>query len=449
MIAVRNKKFAVIGAARSGVAVARLLHEHNARVFVSDSKPLKTMKSAAAQLDELSIPYEFGKHTGKVQECDALVLSPGVPSTIPVVKLAAQNKKKIYSEIEIAYNYCKAPIVAITGSNGKTTTTSLIGDIFKRSGRKTFVAGNIGLAFSDIVNDTDEKSVVVLEVSSFQLEHIEEFRPKVSVLLNISPDHLDRYDSYEDYIQAKFRIAENQRGRDVFIYNYDDTVVRDFAETLSIKAMPFSREQEMKGGIYAKDGKVVVSVEKKEETLIQASEIGIRGAHNLSNAMAAVLAARAMDVDNKSICEGLKNFKGVEHRLEFVRELKGVKYVNDSKATNVDSVWYALQSFTEPIILIAGGKDKGASYAPLRPLMEKNVKAMVLIGEAAKKMEKELGDVVKCVHGDSMEDAVKQARAQASAGDVVLLSPACASFDMFDNYEHRGRVFKEIVMNLK
>ncbi len=449
MVTVRNKKFAVIGAARSGIAVARLLQAHSARVFVSDSKPLKAMKEAAAQLDELSIPYEFGKHTGKVQECDALVLSPGVPSNIPMVKLAAQNKKKIYSEIEIAYNYCKAPIVAITGSNGKTTTTSLIGDIFKRSGRKTFVAGNIGLAFSDIVEETDEKSVVVLEVSSFQLEHIDEFRPKVSVLLNISPDHLDRYASYEDYIQAKFRIAENQRGRDVFIYNYDDTVVRDFAGTLAIKTMPFSREQKMKGGVYSEEGKIVLSVEKKEESLMAASDVGIRGAHNLSNAMAAVLAAYAMDVDNKSIREGLKNFKGVEHRLEFVRELQGVKYVNDSKATNVDSVWYALQSFTEPIVLIAGGKDKGGSYAPLRPLVEKNVKAVMLIGEAAGKIEKELKDVTKCMHAISMEDAVKQARACAKSGDVVLLSPACASFDMFDNYEHRGRVFKEIVMGLK
>jgi len=449
VVTVRNKKFSVIGAARSGIAVARLLQAHNARVFVSDSKPLKTMKEAATQLDELSIPYEFGKHTGKVQECDALVLSPGVPSNIPIVKLAVQNKKKIYSEIEIAYNYCKSPIVAITGSNGKTTTTSLIGDIFKRSGRKTFVAGNIGLAFSDIVEETDEKSVVVLEVSSFQLEHIDEFRPKVSVLLNISPDHLDRYDSYEDYIQAKFRIAENQRGRDVFIYNYDDTIVRDFAGTLTIKTMPFSREQKMKGGVYAEDGKIVLSTEKKEELLIQTSEVGIRGAHNLSNVMAAVLAARTMDVDDKSIREGLKNFKGVEHRLEFVRELQGVKYVNDSKATNVDSVWYALQSFTEPIVLIAGGKDKGASYAPLHSLVEKNVKAIVLIGEATEKIEKELKDAAKCIRAASMEDAVKQARACAKSGDVVLLSPACASFDMFDNYEHRGRVFKEIVMELK
>lgn len=448
MIPVRNKKIAVIGAARSGISVARLLRKHNAIVFVSDSKPLKVMREAMAQLDELAVQYEFGKHTGKILECDVIVLSPGVPQDIPILKLAQQEGKKIYSEIEVAYQYCESPIVAITGSNGKTTTTTLAGEIFKRAGRNTFVAGNIGVAFSDVVGFADEKSVVVLEVSSFQLEQIHDFRPKVSVLLNLSPDHLDRYASYEDYVQAKFRIVENQRGRDVFVYNYDDTAVREFAETLTIKTLPFSRESKMKHGAYVQDGNIFFSMEKKDEPLMLAAEVGIRGAHNLSNAMAAALAARAMDIDSKSIREALQSFTGVEHRLEFVREVEGVKYINDSKATNVDAVSYALQSFTEPIILIAGGKDKGASYAPLHGLVKNKVKEIVLIGEAAEKMEKEFKDVALCIRTTSLERAVNEAHAKATYGDVVLLSPACASFDMFDNYEHRGRVFKEIVNSL-
>jgi len=446
---VRNKKITVIGAARSGIAAARLLRAHAAHVFISDEKPLSAMGNAAALMDEYEIPYEFGKHTGKALECDAIVLSPGVPGNIPIIKLAREKGKKIYSEIEVAYQYCKAPVVAITGSNGKTTTTTLTGEIFKKAGVKTFVAGNIGVPFSDVAELADEKSVVVLEVSSFQLEHIDEFRPKVSVLLNLSPDHLDRYSSYEEYVQAKFRIVENQRGRDVFIYNEDDAAVKDFAGTVTIKTQPFSRLQKLRSGAWVRDGNIAVVSGRKEDVLMPASEVGIPGAHNLSNALASALAAKAMDVDNTHIREALRSFTGVEHRLEFVRELNGVKYFNDSKATNVDAVWYALQSFSEKIVLIAGGKDKGASYAPLRPLVEKNVAEIILIGEAAEKIESELGGSAACVRADTMQHAVEIARAHAAPGSVVLLSPACSSFDMFNNYEHRGRVFKECVKGLQ
>lgn len=444
----KSKKYAVIGAARSGLAVARLLRSHKMQVFVSDAKAAKHMKAAAEALSEMGVPYEFGRHTPKVQECDALVLSPGVPSDLPVVRLAKQRGTPVLSEIEIAYQYCPCPLIAITGTNGKTTTTALTAAMCERAGKKTFAAGNIGLAFSEIVDQADDKSIVVLEVSSFQLDHIDEFRPKVSVLLNITPDHLDRYESYEEYVQSKFRIAENQLGRDVFVYNHDDAAVRAFAETLTIKTAGFSCTERVQGGAYLDDGNIMIPAGRKSEALMPVSELALRGRHNVYNAMAAVLATRALDIPTDAIRETLRTFRGVEHRIEFVRTIGGVAFYNDSKATNVDSVRIALQSFSEPVILIAGGRDKGASYMPLHPLAVSGVKAIILIGEAAEKIEKELGDAAPCERASSMEDAVKKARARAAEGDVVLLSPACASYDMFDNFEHRGRVFKECVMQL-
>lgn len=441
----KQKKYAVIGAARSGIAVARLLRTHKMPVFVSDAKPTKTMKAAADALMEMGATFEFGRHTAKVQDNDVVVLSPGVPSDLPVVRLAKQRNMTVLSEIEIAYQYCPCDVIAITGTNGKTTTTALTAAICEYAGRKTFAAGNIGLAFSEIVDQADANSIVVLEVSSFQLDHIDEFRPKVSVLLNITPDHLDRYDSYEEYVQAKFRIAENQLGRDVFVYNHDDPAVRAFADTLTIKATPFSCNDKVHGGACCEEGMILMAVGRRMEPLMPIAELGLRGKHNVYNSMAAALAAKAMDIPTEAIKETLRTFKGVEHRIEFVRTLDGVGYYNDSKATNVDSVKIALESFTEPVILIAGGRDKGASYKPLFDLVKNGVKALVLIGEATEKIEKELGSATKCIKAGSMAEAVHKAKAKAAEGDVVLLSPACASYDMFDNFEHRGRVFKECV----
>ncbi len=454
---VRGKRFSILGAGKSGLAVARLLKTRRAKVFLSEKGKKNKFEDAAKELDEIGIEYEFGDNTHRVLDADYVVLSPGVPIDAPIVKLAREKQIKILSEIEIAFDQCEAPIVAITGTNGKTTTTTLVGEIFKLAGWNTFVAGNIGIAFSEIVDQANtaerssegEKAVVVLEVSSFQLDAIDTFRPKVSALLNITPDHLDRYKNYEAYIQSKYRIVENQKGYDVFVYNHDDDHARNCADTVNIRTLGFSLKEELKQGAYLAGDDVILRIGREKEVLIARNEIGIPGPHNLMNAMAAALMTRAMGVEYDAIRETLREFKGVEHRIEFVRELNGVKYYNDSKATNVDSVYYALGSFKEPIVLIAGGKDKGNDYSQIADLVGEHVKAIVTVGKGAEKIEKFFG-ATKPIYsaGMSMEDAVKLAKDAAAPGDIVLLSPACASFDMFDNYEHRGKVFKELVNQL-
>ncbi len=448
---VRGKRFSILGAGKSGLAVARLLKTRRAKVFLSEKGKQNKFEDAAKELQEIGVEFELGDNTHRVLEADYIVLSPGVPLDAPIVKLARTQQIKILSEIEIAFDQCEAPIVAITGTNGKTTTTTLVGEIFKRAGWNTFVAGNIGIAFSEIVDQAKgEKAIVVLEVSSFQLDAIDEFRPKVSALLNIAPDHLDRYKNYEAYIQSKYRIVENQKGYDIFVYNHDDENARNCADTVNIRTIGFSLKEELKQGSYLVGDDIVLRIGREKEVLINRNEIGIPGPHNLMNAMAAALMTRTMGVEYDAIRETLRTFKGVEHRIEFVRELNGVKYYNDSKATNVDSVYYALGSFKEPIILIAGGKDKGNDYSKIADLVKEHVKAIVTVGKGAEKIEK-FFDGMKPIHsaGMSMEEAVRLAKEAAAPGDIVLLSPACASFDMFDNYEQRGRVFKELVNQLK
>jgi UDP-N-acetylmuramoylalanine--D-glutamate ligase len=447
---VRGKRFSILGAGKSGLAVARLLKTRRAKVFLSEKGKKNKFEEAARELDEIGVEYEFGDNTHRVLDADYIVLSPGVPIDAPIVKLAREKQIKILSEIEIAFDQCEAPIVAITGTNGKTTTTTLVGEIFKRAGWNTFVAGNIGIAFSEIVDQAKgEKAIVVLEVSSFQLDAIDTFRPKVSALLNITPDHLDRYKNYEAYIQSKYRIVENQKGYDVFVYNHDDDHARNCADTVNIRTLGFSLKEELKQGAYLSGDDVVLRIGREKEVLINRNEIGIPGPHNLMNAMAAALMTRTMGVEYDAIRETLRAFKGVEHRIEFVRELNGVKYYNDSKATNVDSVFYALGSFKEPIILIAGGKDKGNDYSKIADSVKEHVKAIVTVGKGAAQIEKFFKDM-KPIHsaGMSMEEAVRLAKDAAAPGDIVLLSPACASFDMFDNYEQRGMVFKELVSKL-
>ncbi|MDP4220986.1 MAG: UDP-N-acetylmuramoyl-L-alanine--D-glutamate ligase [Bacteroidota bacterium] len=446
----RGKRFTVLGAGKSGLASVRLLLKHRAKVFVSDSQKASKAADAKKELEELGVPFEFGANSHKVLESDTIIISPGVPLGIPILELARTKHIPIIGEIELASGFAEAPIVAITGTNGKTTTTTLTGEIFKDAGWGVVVAGNIGTAFADVVEQTvGEKAVNVLEVSSFQLDAIKEFRPKVAALLNITPDHLDRYKNYEAYIQSKFRIAENQKGHDIFIYNHDDEVVRNFAETVNVRTLGFSITDTLKQGAFLNDGMLVIRFGREREEVIDPQKIGIPGPHNLMNAMAAVLIAKSLGVEYDSIRKTLVNFKGVEHRIEFVREFKGVKYYNDSKATNVDSVKYALQSFKEPIVLIAGGKDKGNDYSAIKELIQKHVKAIITVGDGAKNIEKAFKGIVPIHPADySMEKAVEIAASSADRGDVVLLSPACASFDMFDNYEHRGKVFKDIVNSL-
>jgi UDP-N-acetylmuramoylalanine--D-glutamate ligase len=444
--------YSILGAARSGLAVARLLRREGARVFVSDVKPAESCGDARHLLESIGADYEFGGHSSRVLESTVLVLSPGVADTLPIVRQAREHGLEITNEIEIAARRCRAPIVAITGTNGKTTTSELTGFIFRSSGMNTYVAGNVGLPFSEIVADADERSVVVLEVSSFQLEHISTFRPRVAVLLNVTPDHLDRYGSFEEYVKAKFRITMNQTADDTLIYNRDDHNLSALPEQSMARAIGFSLTQELPFGAFARDGMLILRdpTNGTEEQLMQTQEIRIRGPHNLYNSMAAALAARTLGVGFSDIRNGLRNFPGVAHRLEPVRELDGVRYVNDSKATNVDSLWYALNSFSTPIVLIAGGKGKKNEYEPILSLIDERVRAVVLVGDAAAEMEKAFSGHATVVHaGYDMDAAVRTARSLAHAGDVVLLSPACASFDMFDNYEHRGEVFKSLVHRLQ
>jgi UDP-N-acetylmuramoylalanine--D-glutamate ligase len=428
-----------------------MLRGEGARVFVSDTKPAEASADVASRLEELGVEYEFGGHTARVLEADTIVLSPGVPGDIPILREAAGRGIEIVSEIEIASRRCRAPIVAITGTNGKTTTTELTGAIFRAAGRRTFVAGNVGLAFSEVALDADEESVVVLEVSSFQLERISTFRPAVAVILNITPDHLDRYASLEEYAEAKFRITMNQGDGDTLIYNADDTSLRALPERSHARGVGFSITQQLDEGAWQRDGRLIMrsTSNSTEQELMRVDEILIRGPHNLYNSMAAALSAGSLGIGSDVIADTLRSFPGVPHRLEPVRELDGIRYVNDSKATNVDSLWYALNSFSEPIVLIAGGKSKKNNYEPILPLLRKHVKAVVLIGEATEEMEEAFADHVQTLRaGYDMGAAVEMARTVAVPGDVVLLSPACASFDMFNNYEHRGDVFKSLVEGL-
>jgi len=445
----QHQKISVIGAARSGVAVAQLLQRHGAEVFVSDSAPAEKLEQECGYLTAASIPFETGSHSECVYECSLLVISPGVPSDAPVVKEALRRKIPVVSELEVASWFCKAPIIAITGSNGKTTTTTLIGKILTDAQKKNIVAGNIGTAFSSVVQNVDEETIVVLEVSSFQLDFIQTFKPHISVLLNITQDHMDRYEhSMEKYAASKARIFENQRGDDVLIYNHDDEWTKRVVNTAQCCTIPFSTEKFLENGAMLEDGimKTVVDGVKKE--IVPIAEMGIKGMHNVYNAMASTLACQFVGVDVETIRSTLVSFKGVEHRLEFVREVNGVKYYNDSKATNVDSVWYALQAFNEPIVLLLGGRDKGNDYSRLIPLVRQNVKAIVAIGESAEKVEKAFLGTTVIKRAESMEEAISVAKFLALPGDIVLLSPACASFDWFQNYEHRGNVFKELVQKL-
>jgi UDP-N-acetylmuramoylalanine--D-glutamate ligase len=444
-----NKKVSVIGAVRSGVAVAKLLKSHGAHVFVSDSAVAEKLQSSLPDLQAEKIKYEVGRHSDRVYESELMVISPGVPSNAPVVLEAQKRNIKVVSELEVGSWFCRAPIVAITGSNGKTTTTTLTGRILSDAEKKHVVAGNIGTAFSSVVLELAETDVVVLEVSSFQLDYIDTFRPKISVLLNITPDHMDRYDhSMEKYAASKARVFKNQRDDDVLIYNKDDAWTNKIVLNAHCRTIGLSLHQKLTNGAFVEDGSLVTSIGGTRTEIIAIDQIFIKGMHNLYNSMAAALVGQLLGIDEALIQSTLKTFKGVEHRLEFVRRINNVSYYNDSKATNVDSVWFALQSFKEPIVLFLGGRDKGNDYSRLTDLVRRQVKAIVAIGESAILVEQSFKGATVIKKASSMEEAVDIARILAQPGDVVLLSPACASFDWFKNYEHRGEVFKQLVNKL-
>ncbi len=442
---IEGKRITVVGAARSGVAVALLLAQKGVQVFVTDAAPRNQKQDAARQLDESGIPFEFGGHTSRALKADLLVVSPGMPMQHPFIQSAVASSIDVVGELEVASWFCRAPIVAVTGSNGKSTVTALLGALFEAAGRPCVVAGNIGSPFSGSVLQTTEAGVAVLEVSSFQLETIRTFKPVVSVFLNLTPDHLDRHGDMAVYGRLKARIFMNQTREDIHIFNAEDQAVSALSSAAHAQCLSFGIQ---KGGDrqgYLHNGNLILRLHADEEILLSVNDMTLKGRHNAANALAAGLAARVMDVEARTIGNVLHTFRGLPHRMEAVREFDGVLWINDSKATNVDSVWYALGSYPRPVILIAGGRDKDSDFNRLRDRIRESTRGIILMGEAAEKMEKALSGIVPILRAESLRDAVRLAQEMAKPGDVVLLSPGCASFDMFDHFEDRGEQFKKLV----
>jgi UDP-N-acetylmuramoylalanine--D-glutamate ligase len=446
MIDLRNKKISIIGAVRSGIGAAKLAKKVGAFPFVSDSGSEEKLKASIEILKNENINFEVSKHSEKVFDCELMVVSPGVPANADVIIKALNKGLKIISEIEFASYFNKANVIGITGTNGKTTTTSLCGYLFKHCGKNSYTAGNIGLAFSEVALDTKESDFVSLEISSFQLDLIDQFKPKVAMILNITPDHLNRYEnSIEKYEQSKLRIFINQDSTDYLILNKDSQLLSNYFKKAKSSLFFFSTAKTVSNGCYLADMEIKFVRDSKVEFSLPVSDLSIKGEHNIQNAMAVIIAAKIFNLNDEKIKEALKSFKGVEHRLELVREIEGIKFINDSKATNVDSVVVALKSFYEPIFLILGGLDKGNDYSLIENLVVEKVKKIYAIGDSAEKVFNYFHRKVKTEIKKDFEEVINTALSEARSGDVVLLSPACASFDMFDNYEHRGKVFKDIV----
>src|ERR1700722_14997481 len=443
-----GKRVLVVGLGKSGVASALFLKAHGARVTVSDTKSGDDLRNEIPVLLDHGITVETGGHGERTfQGQDLIVVSPGVPIDAPPLAQARSLGESVVGEIELAAQFLPGPIIAITGSNGKTTTTTLTGEIMAAGGFPTFVGGNIGTPAISLAERATRDSVIVLEVSSFQLETIQTFRPKVSVVLNVTPDHLDRHRTFDAYVNAKARIFENQRGDDFTVLNADDPTCVSMAARTKAQVFWFSRQKEVERGAWVREGAVLFRDSRGQREILQVSDIPLKGAHNLENVLAAVCAGALMGCAPEKIRQAVANFKAVEHRLEFVATIRGVDYYNDSKATNVDATIKALESFPANIHLILGGKDKGSDYSVLNDLLRQRVKRVYTIGAAAEKIESQVKGI-EMVHADTLQNALLKASAVAEAGDVVLLAPACASFDQFKSYEHRGQVFKEIVRRL-
>ncbi len=444
-----GKTVLVFGAAKSGIASAHFLVKKGALVYLND---LKKREDFAAEtintLEHSQVRLVFGEHADiAVIKPDLIITSPGVPLSIAPLIVAREKGIPIYSEMELAARFTQAPMVVITGTNGKTTTTALIGQIFADAGRKVFVGGNIGVPFISEAAELSKQDVAVLEASSFQLEATYEFKPKAALILNITPDHIDRHGSLEGYIEAKAKIFANQDENDWLILNYDDEETRKLADRTKARVIFFSRRHILEEGFFVDKGILTAKMQGVAIPIVAAEDVYIKGGHNLENALAAAAAGWVMGVGPEVLNESLQTFKGVEHRLERVLIYKGVEYINDSKGTNPDASIKALEAYENPIVLIAGGKSKGSDFYPFALKIKEKAKALVLVGQGAKEIEEA---VVKAGyseyhHAKTFEEAVQKAASLAAVGDIVLLSPACASFDMFNNYEHRGEVFKELV----
>ncbi|MFA7420811.1 MAG: UDP-N-acetylmuramoyl-L-alanine--D-glutamate ligase [Melioribacteraceae bacterium] len=444
-----GKKISIIGAVKSGIAAAQLAKKLGAIPFVSDSSPKEKLEKALEVFDSQNIAYELGAHTDKVYECDFIVTSPGVPTDSAVLSKAIQKGIKIYSEVEFASWFCKGYIISITGTNGKTTTTALMNHTLNECGMKCFSAGNIGNPFSEIALDVKQDEFVALETSSFQLDFTEQFKPHFSMILNITPDHMDRYENdFNKYVASKMKVTANQVEEDFYIYNADDSNTISTMKNIRVQKLGFSVKKEIPVGAYHKDGDMNFAWFGKISKICSSADLSIKGEHNIANALPVMAIAKLLNIPNQKIRDAFASFKGVEHRIEFVRELNGVEYYNDSKGTNIDSVVVALKTFTKPIYLILGGKDKGNNYDDIRDLVKEHVKKIYAIGVSAQKVEDYFGSFIPTEKKESMEACVIAAKKEAEAGTVLLLSPACASFDMFNNFEHRGEVFKEAVKKL-
>lgn len=449
----KNKNVLLVGLAKTGVSTIKKLNKLGANIIVNDIKSKDKLEGIIEEIDNLdNIEYVLGHHLENIENIDLTIVSPGVPLDLPFIEKLKSAGIKIIGEVELAYKLSKNPIfIGITGTNGKTTTTSLVGEMFKKANKDTYIVGNIGNPVIDTVDFTNESSYLVTELSSFQLESIEDFKPKVSTIINITEDHLNRHHTMENYINAKAEIFKNQDKTDFSILNYDDPIVRELAKNNNANVLYFSIKEEVKQGAYLdKNNNIVIKMDDKETVLMNKNELSLPGNHNLENAMSAILMAYVLNIDINVIIDTLKTFKGVEHRLEFVTNKDGIMFVNDSKGTNPDSTIKAITSYEKPIVLIAGGYEKQSDFTEMIKYATKNVKALVLLGQTADKIAttaKEYG-ITNISRVENMEEAVKKAYEIAESGDVVLLSPACASWDMYPNFEARGLDFKENIYKL-
>jgi UDP-N-acetylmuramoylalanine--D-glutamate ligase len=448
---IKGKRAVVLGAARSGQAAAAALARHGAKVILSDRKPLGELAEAAASAAGHGYALAPGGHPDALLDsCVLLVLSPGVPGNSPFVRQARAKGVEVVSEIELAFRLSPRPWAAITGTNGKTTTTSLVYAIFERAGAPALLGGNIGQALADRVEDAPAGAAVVAEVSSFQLEDVARFKPKAAIWTNLTPDHLDRYDGIEGYTAAKARIFEAQDGGDHLVTNAMDPVVEKASLAARSVRWRFARGFEVEAGAWEKGGTIWLREPGAgARALMPLKDLRLRGPHNLENALAAVCACVAFGLPDTALAGTLRDFTGVEHRLEPCGEVRGVRFVNDSKGTNVDSVVKALESFQEPVHLILGGRDKNGDFTALDKLVREHVARIYTVGEAAAKVERQLSTAAACEPCGDLETAMRRALDRAKPGEWVVLSPGCASFDQFKGYEHRGRVFKEQVALLQ
>jgi UDP-N-acetylmuramoylalanine--D-glutamate ligase len=449
---VANKKVLILGAARSGIAAAKFLTERGAVVALSDQKPFEKWSAEAAALKSEGVGCLAGDPPGwLLDQIELVVVSPGVPTNSIPIRYAERAGAEVIGEIELAARYLKGRIVAITGSNGKTTTTTLVGELLKDSGLPVQLGGNIGNPLISLVGSSREDGWTVVELSSFQLETVRDFHPSVAIVLNVTPNHMDRYESFTEYAAAKHRIFMNQSAGDVAILNADDEVVSSWGGGLRAHKVEFSARRELEEGLFLRGNEIISRSREREKLLLRRDEMKLRGLHNVENVLAGLAAGLACGAQPDSMRETVRNFQPVEHRLEFVAEINRVKFYNDSKATSVDATLKALQAFSEDsgkVVLILGGRGKKAPYAPLASPVAENVRKLILIGEDAETVARELGEYAPGVRAGDMEDAVRSAYQAAEPGDIVLLAPACASFDMFESFEHRGTVFKKAVHRL-